>query len=413
MKRKIVFVLVVGIIIRLLLAFSTFHSDIRAFYYAGEIIAKGNILNFYDYLRNLPATDPILNVYPWDLFIYPPLFYFFLGPITHLLALPFSTDILYNFIFNVPAILGNLQLNFLLLTFKLPYLPFDIAVAFLLSGLFKNPKNKFLVFVFWMFNPVNLYATYMMGQFDIIPTFFTVLALYFAVKKEKYFLASLFLGLGASFKIFPIMFLIPLALVREKWLERIKIIGIGALTYIATILPFVNSHGFRSSALVAGQTTKSLYAAIPVSSGESIVIFPLLLIFFCFILFYSKEALENLWSRFFIMLLLFFILTHYHPQWFVWITPFLIIDLIKSGFKHWPLILLSFLSWLGLITFFDPGLSTRLFAPIIPTLQNAMGIWESLKINFDLNGSRSILQTIFAAVGFYYIYYHFPKERKR
>jgi len=412
MKKSIVFIIVLGVLVRLFLALGTFHPDIKAFYYAGEVISKGNILNFYDYLRNLPVSDPILKIYPADLFIYPPLMYFSLGQITHLLTLPFDGNLLRSFVFDLPGILGNWQLNLLLLALKLPYLAFDLGVALLLFKLFENPKSKFLALTLWMFNPINLHATYMMGQFDIIPTFFTILALYLVAKKDKFLLAALFLGLGASFKIFPFLFLIPLALIREKWIDRFKAIGIGIGTYALTILPFLGSSGFRATALVAGQTTKSMYAALPISGGESIILFPFSILFFYLIFFFKKADLKNLWERFFIVILLFFIFTHYHPQWFVWLTPFLVIDLIKSKLSHWPLVVISFISWLGLVTFFDPGLSTRLFAPIVPSLQNASGIWESLRINFDLNGSRSILQTLFVGAAAYYIFYHFPKERK-
>ena len=233
MKRKITIILVIGILIRLFLAFSTFHPDLQVFYYAGEVIAKGNILNFYDYLRNLPPGDPILTIYPTNLFIYPPLFYFFFGPVSHLLSSPFSYNILHNFIFGLSMVLGNLQLNLFLLAIKLPYLAFDLGIAFLLFRLFEKPKNKLLAFTLWIFNPINLYATYMMGQFDVIPTFLTVLALFLAVKKEKYFYSALFLWLGASFKIFPVLLLVPLALVRKKWIERLIIIAIGAGTDVA------------------------------------------------------------------------------------------------------------------------------------------------------------------------------------
>lgn len=412
MKKKIILILALGILIRLILAFSTFHSDIQPFYFAGSVIAKGNVLNFYDYLRYLSPTDSILKIYPTYLFNYPPLVYFFLGPISYFFSLPFSKILLHNFIFNLPTILGNIQLNFLLLAFKLPYLAFDLGIAALLYKFFDNPKSRFLALCLWMFNPINLFATYMMGQFDVIPTFFSVWALYIIVKKNRYFWAAFLLGIGASLKIFPFLFLIPLALIRDKWTDRIKVLSIGVLTYFATILPFLGSHGFRSTALVAGQTTKSLYAAIPISGGESIILFPLFILFIYLIFYFRKNDLKSIWSRFFILLLLFFVFTHYHPQWFIWITPFLIIDLVKSKLSHWPLVVLSLISWLGLVTFFDPGLSTRLFAPIVPSLQNAPGIWESLKFNLDLNGSRSILQTLFAAVGAYYIYYHFPRGTK-
>ncbi|KKQ91853.1 MAG: hypothetical protein UT58_C0001G0032 [Microgenomates group bacterium GW2011_GWC1_39_7b] len=410
MTKKIITVLVIGILIRFFLAFSTYHSDVQPFYFAGEVIAKGNVLNFYDYLRNLPSSDPILKIYPTDLFNYPPLVYFFLGPVSYLLSLPFDRGLLHDFIFNLPALLGNIQLNFLLLVLKLPYLPFDLGVAALLYKFFKDPKNKFLAFTIWMFNPINLYATYMMGQFDVIPTFLAILTLYFAVKREKYFIAALFLGLGASFKIFPFLFLVPLALMKSKWLDRIKILGIGALTYLVTILPFINSHGFRATALLAGQTTKSLYATLPISGGEAIIYFPLFILF-CYIVFlFNKAKTDDLWNRFFILILTFFIFTHTHPQWFLWLTPFLVIDLIKSRFSHWPLTITLFVVWLGQVTFFDPGLSVWLFSPISPGLYGQPGIWTNLGINVDINFARSILQTVFASVALYFIYYYFPKR---
>lgn len=405
MTKKIFWVLVAGILIRLFLAFSTFHSDIQPFYFAGEVIVKGNILNFYDYLGSLPVDSPILSIYPTYLFNYPPLVYFFLGPISYLTSLSFGQELLHNFIFNLPSLFGNRQFNFLLFALKLPYLAFDLGIALVLYKLFKEPKNRFLAFAFWMFNPVNLYATYMMGQFDVIPTFLTILALYLAVRKNKFFVAAFLLGLGASFKIFPFLFLIPLALMKEKWWDRLKLMAVGLLPYAVSIIPFLNSSGFRATALVAGQTTKSLYAALPISGGESIILFPLLILFFYLVFFYQEKSVENLWKKFFMLLLVFFVFTHYHPQWFLWVTPFLVIDLIKSKFSHWPLIILILISWLGQVSLFDPGLSVWLFSPIAPIFYGAPGIWQSLRVSIDLNMARSVLQTIFASTAFYYIYH--------
>lgn len=402
--KKIAWILAVGILVRLFLAFSTFHSDIQPFYFAGDVIARGNVANFYDYLGSLPADDPTLKIYPTYLFNYPPLVYFFLGPVSYLTSLPFSKELLHSFIFNLPGLLGNIELNFLLLTLKLVYLPFDIAVGWLLYSIFQKPANKLLALGLWVFNPVNLYATYMMGQFDLIPTFLVILALYLAVRRSKLFAAAFFLGLGASFKIFPFLFLIPLVLVKDKWGDRLKLLAVGVLPYVLSIIPFLNSPGFRSTALVAGQTTKSLYAAIPISGGESIILFPLLVLFVYLVLFFNRVGVEKLWSRFFIVILLFFVFTHYHPQWFVWLTPFLIIDLVKSKFSHWPLAILLLAAWLGQITFFDPGLSVWLFAPIAPALYGLPGIWESMGVALDINFARSLLQTIFAGTSAYYIY---------
>ncbi|KKP42790.1 MAG: hypothetical protein UR33_C0001G0151 [Candidatus Woesebacteria bacterium GW2011_GWA2_33_20] len=79
MKKYILIILSLGIVLRILLSFISYHSDIVPFDFAGKIISQGNITNFYDYLWDLPDNHPYLKVYPKNLFNYPPLPYFFLG----------------------------------------------------------------------------------------------------------------------------------------------------------------------------------------------------------------------------------------------------------------------------------------------------------------------------------------------
>ncbi|KKP42789.1 MAG: hypothetical protein UR33_C0001G0150 [Candidatus Woesebacteria bacterium GW2011_GWA2_33_20] len=273
-------------------------------------------------------------------------------------------------------------------------------------GLFKTEKEKKWAFALWIFNPVNIYATYMIGQFDIIPTFLTVLAISWAVRNKNLLPSAVLLGLGAGFKIFPLLFIIPLVLVKTDWRERFKILCTSGITYLVFSFPFILSEGFRRTAMLAGQTTKSFYAQIPISGGESIILFLAVVIFFYVLFFYKKSSIDDLWKRFFVMILIFFIFTHYHPQWFLWTMPFFTIDLIISKFKHWPLFLGVLISFVGLLFSFDPGLTIGLFAPINPLLYNLAPIWQLLGINIDLNTYRSIFQTIFVGFAVYYIYEH-------
>jgi hypothetical protein len=419
MKKFILVILSIGIALRLLLSFTTYHSDVAPFDFAGKVISQGNVLNFYDYLWQLPKDHPYLKVYPRNLFNYPPAVYFSLGGLSRLTTWMVDPVVHDNFILNFPSTLGNTQLNLLLLLLKLPYLPFDIAAAFLLMSLFKEERHKKLAFVFWIFNPVNLYATYMMGMYEVIPTFFSLAAIAYVLKKKdriesaSLLPAALLLGAGAAFKIFPVLFLVPLALLKKGWWDRIKIVGLGIATYLITTFPFIFSKGFRATAMLAGQTTKSFYAQIPISGGESIILFLAAVIFIYLIFLFKKNTIEGLWKKFFILLLLFFIFTHYHPQWFVWITPFLIIDLVKSNLKHWPLVALTLLSYLGLISFFDPGLSVWLFAPAFPGLWGSDGIWQLIGVNPNINIARSFLQTLFVGVAAYYIYISLPKSEEK
>ena len=179
LKKPLASVLLTGILIRLILSAITFHTDIQHFDLAGYVLGKGNLLNFYDY----PAV-----------FNYPPAIYFSVGALNWLLTN--LTDYIFHndFLFNFQNTLGDLRLYLHLILLKIPYLPFDIISAYFLYRLFAAKREKFLAFTFWMFNPWVLYSTYMMGQFDIIPTTFVILALYIVAKNEdlnkKEFLAA-------------------------------------------------------------------------------------------------------------------------------------------------------------------------------------------------------------------------------
>lgn len=376
MNKKLWTVLIIGIILRIILAVSTFHPDSLAFDLGGKLIASGKILNLYDF------SDPNIAVLN-----YPPAIYWFHG-IFHLL--------LANFL---PA----------MLVVKLPYLLFDIGIAFILWKLFPNLKQGNLAFTLWMFNPLSLYAGFMMGQFDVIPTFFTVLSIYY-LSKGKLSAGALALGGGIAFKIYPIFLLIPLLILGKNYFERLKLFLLGIVPYALSILIYLPSHSFRSLALFAAQSSKSLYAAIPVSGGESILLFPLALLVFYLILWQRTVSINSFWKVYSIPLFFFFIFTHYHPQWLIWITPFLIIGLVTQ----WKVTILPtiiiFLSWFASLFFFDPSLTLGIFSPVIAGSQNALSIWRYLRLNPDYNSSRSVIQTMFAGGLVYLIYEYFPRS---
>ncbi len=183
--NKLWVILIAGIILRIFLSFATFHPDIAALSAGGQFITNGHFLNLYDY-----SSDAlVLN--------YPPLIYWFFGAL--------------NFLFN-----GNVPF------LKLSYLFFDIFTALLLYKLV-DPRKATLAFSLWIFNPINLYASYMMGQFDIIPTFFTIISIYL-ITKNKLGLAALALGGGIAFKLYPIFLLIPLLILAKSFWTKVKLL---------------------------------------------------------------------------------------------------------------------------------------------------------------------------------------------
>lgn len=369
--NKLWSILIAGIILRIFLSFATFHPDIAALSAGGQFITNGHFLNLYDY-----SSDAlVLN--------YPPLIYWFFG--------------LINFLFG-----GNIPL------LKLSYLFFDIFTAFLLYKLV-DPKKATLAFSLWIFNPINLYASYMMGQFDIIPTFFTIVSIYL-ITKNKLSLAALALGGGIAFKLYPVFLIIPLIILAKNFWTKIKLLILAFLPYVISILPYLSSGSFKTNALFANQSSKSLYATLPVSGGESILLFPASLILFYLFIWSKKLDRLFFWRIYLIPLLLFFIFTHFHPQWLIWIIPFLIIDLVEERFKNLLPALIMFGSWFLSLFFFDSSLTLGIFSPIWPILKNSPSIWALLNLNLDYNFARSILQTIFASAAFYLIFYHLLKK---
>lgn len=412
MGNKFLVVLLVGIILRIITAFTTFHPDVRTFGLVGSIISSGSVGLIYDYLPYLPSSSLTAKTFAPDMFNYPPAIYEFHGIFNFVWTKVLSISYINDYYVTLLPIFGDLNFNFYLLLVKLPYLLFDIPVAFLLMKLFDSKKMQFSVFTLWMFNPINFFSTYMMGQFDVIPVFFTVLALTLA-KSNRLGWAALAIGMGASFKIYPLFFLIPIILIDKTYLGKVKLLFLGIAPYIFFLLPFITSHGFRSTALVAGQSLKSLYAQIPISGGESILIFLFLLLIYYLYIYYKADDKSYLWRHFFVISLLFFTFTHYHPQWLLWVTPFIIIELTESSFGHKLLLSIFLASFIGSLFFFDQSLTVGLFSPIFPALSEMPSVWSQLNLKLDYNFYRSVLQTIFSAAAVFYIYLYLPRPKAR
>lgn len=408
MRINLTLIIIFAVFLRLVLAFSTFHPDIAHFALSNYVISKGHLLDFYDYLPSLVEGDPIIKSNPKYAFNYPPLIYLTHGFFGLILSPFIDTRFSYDFLINQYNQFGNLPTNVYLLVLKLPYLVFDLMIGWFIYKKLESPEMKRLGLVIWLFNPVNLHSTYMMGQFDVIPVFFMVGSLYFATQK-RLALAALFLGFGAAFKIFPLLLVLPLILLSDNLFGRIKLVILSLIPYILSLGLFINSEGFRTSALVANQTLKSLYAQIPVSGGEAIILFPTVLIVIYLYFIFSKN-IQDLWSRYLIILLVFFVFTHTHPQWFLWLTPLLILDLIRTKFYHLPLVVIVFGTYLGQLFLFEASLTVGLIAPIFPNFATLPSIWQIVGVNLDVNFSRSVLQSIFTGTALYYLYFYLSRR---
>lgn len=389
--------LVGGIILRLALMPITFHPDLLGHSFTAYFLAYKGVWNIYDYFANLPPTHPLVkNFGVGDIFIYPPLAYFTLGFFRFLVKPFVDANFVPWLMENLSQIHSNPQLFKHLFFFKLPYLFLDIGLAFLLAGLFTNSKKKKLVFILWLFNPVALYVSFMIGQLDLLPTFFTVLSLYL-FRKKKVYLSALALGIAASYKMYPLFLLFPLAfLARDKLTEKIKVIITGMLPFVLFILPYFGSSAFRAQ-VFSPKSQKMLFMGWPVSGAEVVYPFVLILTVIYFVSYYSKEK-SDLKNYFLAVLLLIFSVTHYHPQWFLWVTPFLILEMVENDFKNFLAILGLFSCWLVITLLFEASLSYGLFNPLWPQLDNAPSLSFFASRYIDTFQFKSLVRSVFAGI---------------
>lgn len=402
--------MVIGVVIRLALMPITFHPDILGHSYAGYIFAYLGQLNVYDFLAKLPQTHPLIQNYNYtELFIYPPATYYTIG-IFRLLVKPFADANYIPWVWShVASFYSNKEIFLHLFLFKVPYIFFDIGLAFILSGLFKNEDSKRKAFALWMLNPITIYVTFMVGQFDLLPAFFTILAVYLATKgRNGWAMASL--GMGASYKTYPLFFIIPTAfLLGKKFWEKIKLIILGFAPYVLFMLPFISSPAFRQMVLLNDKNQKMLYMIFKLTGAEGIYPFVVGL-FVIFFAAYFVGKKKNISYYFMAILLLLYSVSSYHPQWFLWIMPFFVYELVKNDFKHWVLVATLVVCWLIITLLFEASLSYGLFSPLIPSLANAPSLSVYVAKYVDVNLFKSVIRSIFAAASIYYVYLLFTEK---
>ena len=398
--RKIWLIAILGLIVRLLLMPFTFHSDLWAISFSQNLFIFKGVTNIYEYLVNLPATSDLVVNYGRNFFTYPPLAYYTLGVFGLILKPLFNADFFKNLAGILPNVLNDSRLYWHLFVTKLPYLVFDFGILWLLTNIFNEEKKKVLVAILWIFNPLALYTSYMVGQFDIIPVFFTVLSL-LLVKKNRLGWAAFALGVGGAYKMFPLFF-VPFVAIKgaKSLISRIKLFVLGLAPYVLSILPFLGSVAFRQNVLFSNQSQKMLFAKLPVSGAEYLSIF---VVIYVFLVVLSNFKKIELWKWFLSVMLLFFSATHYHPQWFLWLTPFLIIFWVEyQNLKIFPIILYA--CWFLIMIFFEPSLSIALFAPLFHPLSQTVPLSVSFSKFYDVFQFKSLIRSVFAGISLFIIY---------
>ncbi len=230
-----------ALLLRIVLMPISAHSDLFFINTFPALMIKKNVFDIFSYFAiNLPNLN-----YTY----YPPLVYLTFGLFQYIYA--FLSPTFSSWMFSLYQLeTSNFQgqaADFIrispnaniykdLLLAKVPYLIFDVLIVITLFTLIKNRTKFKILTLLWLFNPVHLYSTYLMGQFEVIPAFFVLLGLLFL--RKRLFLGFFVLGIAAAYKNYAFIFiLIAVLIYGESWKQRIKLVFVSVIPYLVVLLP--------------------------------------------------------------------------------------------------------------------------------------------------------------------------------
>jgi uridine kinase len=299
-KKGILFIGIIFIKIILLMFFSSDFSDSLFFPFVRTSIDQaGNPWDFY------LSHGLSLNISP---FPYPPVMLFILAPGAYCASAFASAS---------PYLAA--------LFFKLPLLLCDIVLFLLLRKmLFVN--NKKLLVVYFL-SPVILYAIYVHGQLDIIPTVFVFASIY-CLMKEKHSFSALWLALavGTKMHVLGCIPLIVIYLYRKKgWKILLQYLFVFIAAVSVIFVPVVFSSGFNYYVLSNEQQKKIFDSILLIGTYKLYLPVIATLIIYARFAIYRKTNFDLLLSFFGIWFMCAFFFIPPAPGWFVWCIPYLVV----------------------------------------------------------------------------------------
>ncbi len=396
----------------LLLATLTYHPDNKlVLNWASQ--DNGKVWNIWSYgEKNLQKVGQ---------FNYPPL-HFYLDKIQYFIARPIGGDGFYEWLSSPNSTDGD-QANLSRYSFaiKVPIIMFALFSAvflYLISKQFgASETNAKLIISLWLFNPITLYSIPIMGQNDVMAiTFF--LAGWYLLNSKKIFYSAIVFGLGASVKMFPLMWL-PFLLLVDNSLsikKRFKILFGAIATYILTLIPFISNATFRENAFNSG-IDRFFIAKIDLGFNDQILLVPILIMLIIYgITKFKKinDQNQTVIHQASILLLLNMVMlffNHFHPQWITWMIPFWAIWIANQKKEYMiSLVLLSisvFFAWLIIVILFnDSFLTLGLLVASNPHLASLPAITNLLlSRNIDLSKFSNYAHTWLSGLTLMFLIY--------
>lgn len=221
------------------------------------------------------------------------------------------------------------------LVFKLPVLLMDLLGLYYLMRISRS-RRKYILVLYFM-SPIILYAAYMHGQLDIIPTVFLIISIYhltktgFSTRKitgnEWKYMIFFTLSLASKFHIAAILPLFFLYLYKKKGCKKAIIMtGVPVLLTAVIVAPFWGS-GFAN--MVLFNKEQSVIDNVYIEYGSAhLLLSVLVLLFIYFQAFHINQMNRDLLiSMAGLLFSVFLSFVPAMPGWFIWVVPFFMLYL--------------------------------------------------------------------------------------
>ena len=278
----------------------------------------------------------------------------------------------------------SLDLNLLSLLLRLPAFVADVGVAFMLylvtRRLTRSTELSRLSSIVWFLNPYNFLAAELLGVPDIVVALLVVITV-FLLLYDRFVFASIILSFGIILKLYPILLVPPIILyvvhtTGFDWRKTIALIGfsvIGVGGYLSWIFP-------QSVAVLNADYTPVSQpmnlTLVSFSPGQGATIsFTLAGLVLVYLLMWSKKL--ALTSGVALTLLSYYLFSNPYLQYFIWVTPFLTLDIIlvkKKRAALFSLLMIFILAYWWMLSqgFPTPSRFSLLLLPLSQSLTAVM-----------------------------------------
>ena len=315
------------------------HNDILATSTHGkdlvECILKGDFFSFYDYTQSTAVYSIIVYI----------IFAVWSIPVFIVYAIK-----------GIPVwgVLSYFDIPFpILMWYKL--LPtlfyFGIAVVAYKIILEITNKKQLAKWAFYLFvsSPIAMFSQFVFGQYDAIGLFFVMLALYFFIKKKYYWFSAL-TSIAITYKLFAFFFFVPLILLVEKRIPHLIKHGVIAMTgYIITSVMFINSLGYQSTKEFSEDIVPRLFNIGINTTMGTISLFTVAMMTICVVAYNKTIENDDEYYRYSVYIPFFvyatmFMFVLWHPQWVIYVIPFMTLVYFMNEKTNSVLILHSAMS---------------------------------------------------------------------